>query len=173
MKQDLGYLPLFSAKMAFALLGACETGQLSADAEEYAIDALKHYNSDWKWFPEPLPGLGHLDDFIYLLSAMWVCQEGQFPRLTAAELELLPKRLNSFFRRRSKALLEVPSEAIESEEESTPAAEEKTQEKAKQEKSKDNKRSARMKNKNNSAQPPSPKRPSDLSKSEKASISFQ
>ena len=168
MKQDHGYLPLFSAKMAFALLRACEANQLSADAEEYAIDALRHYNSDWKWFPEPIPGLGHLDDFIYLLSAMWVCQESQFPTLTAADLELLPKRLNAFFRKIAKSKLKTTADIMEPNEASSPASEE-----ALQEEPKEDKRSARIKEKKNISQPPPKKRTPDLNKAEGTSVSFQ
>ena len=170
MKQDHGYLPLFSAKMAFALLGACETGQLSAEAEEYAVDALRHYNSDWKWFPEPLPGLGHLDDFIYLLSAMWVCQESHFPKPTAGELELLPKRLNIFFRRRAKAQIEVASQPDNTEEAIT-APQENTPEAAQEQ---DDKSRSRAKDTKTNTPPPTKKaRPPALNKPENPSVSFQ
>jgi ribosomal protein L12E/L44/L45/RPP1/RPP2 len=115
MKQDLGFLPLLSAKMAYALLASCEEKSLSDGAEEYALDALRYYNSEWKWLPEPLPGLGHIDGFLYLLSAMWVCQEADFPKLTSADLELLPKRINSFFKKAYQERLEAQLAAAEAE----------------------------------------------------------
>ena len=166
MKQDLGYLPLLSAKMAFALLEACESDRLSEDSQEYAIDALRHYNSDWKWLPEPIPGLGHIDAFIFLLSAMWVCQESQFPKITAGELELLPKRLNRFFRRRAKSFQNsLAEDTLPPENEDQQEAQ--TLQKEKTEKENNPKEKTPKKTK------APPQRPSNLKKPERSSAFFQ
>jgi hypothetical protein len=99
MEQRPGWLNMQCAQIAAGLAVSIENKDLHEAQEGYARSVLSYYNSSLHLIPDILPGIGFLDDYLMLVSAMWICETG-VEELDYGSLMRLPYRIGK--------LLEAP-----------------------------------------------------------------
>ena len=85
--------------MVIQLLDSCESDSYDQAKHGMAHSALNYYGSKFSLIPDVIPGLGYLDDFLILVTTMWVCGERELPEPSPHEEEQLPYRLQHFLAR--------------------------------------------------------------------------
>ena len=65
--------------MVIQLLDSCESDSYDQAKHGMAHSALNYYGSKFSLIPDVIPGLGYLDDFLILVTTMWVCGERELP----------------------------------------------------------------------------------------------
>ena len=89
------------AQIAAGLADAVEAKELHEAQDGYARSVLSYYVSSFHLIPDILPGIGFLDEYLMLVSAMWIC-ETEVKELDYGALMRQPYRIGK--------LLEVPKE---------------------------------------------------------------
>jgi uncharacterized membrane protein YkvA (DUF1232 family) len=96
MEQNFGWLQKTCRRMVIQLLDSCDSEKYDQAKEGIAYSALNYYGSKFTLIPDVIPGLGYLDDFLILVTTMWVCGERELPEPSTHEEEQLPYRLGQF-----------------------------------------------------------------------------
>ena len=96
MEQNFGWLQQTCRRMVIQLLDSCESDSYDKTQHGMAHSALNYYGSKFSLIPDVIPGLGYLDDFLILVTTMWVCGEKELPEPSQHEEEQLPYRLQHF-----------------------------------------------------------------------------
>ena len=99
MEQNFGWLQKTCRRMVIQLLDSCESDSYDKAKHGVAHSALNYYGSKFSLIPDVIPGLGYLDDFLILVTTMWVCGERELPEPSPHEEEQLPYRLGHFLAR--------------------------------------------------------------------------
>ena len=73
MQSPPTWLDLQSQKVAFGLLKALQEDAITGLPSSYARIVLWYYQSPIHLIPDVIPGLGFLDDYILIHTAMWIC----------------------------------------------------------------------------------------------------
>ena len=79
MEQNFGWLQKTCRRMVIQLLDSCESDSYDRAKHGMAHSALNYYGSKFSLIPDVIPGLGYLDDFLILVTTMWVCGERELP----------------------------------------------------------------------------------------------
>ena len=67
------WLDVQSQKVASGLLNALQEDSVTGLQASYARIVLWYYQSPIHLIPDLVPGLGYLDDYILIHTAMWIC----------------------------------------------------------------------------------------------------
>ena len=106
MQSPPTWLDFQSQKVASGLLTALHEDTLTGLPASYARIVLWYYQSPIHLIPDIVPGLGFLDDYILIHTAMWIC--GTPPNEESADFTELPTQINFY--------LNPPEEETETEE---------------------------------------------------------
>ena len=88
-------LDLQSAKIASGLLKLMRDNKLSGFTFSFVEIALWYYASPIDIIPDILPGLGFVDDYLLLSTAMWLCNS-ELADIKSADIAMLRKQIQYF-----------------------------------------------------------------------------
>ena len=88
------WLDFQSQKVASGLLSALQEDSITGLRSSYARLVLWYYQSSIHLIPDLVPGLGFIDDYILIHSAMWIC--GTPPDEETSEFHKLDEQIDLF-----------------------------------------------------------------------------
>ena len=86
---------LQSAKIALGLLELIDEKKITGMRLEYVNFALWYYISPFDILPDILPGIGFMDDYVLLNTAMWLCGP-RIPEIQGREVPIIQERIKRY-----------------------------------------------------------------------------